>query len=199
MLKGTRATGTTLPLHVVQAGGLHYAEVRAFLMKYYGAEQAPVLIDPMHTVTSRDRIGLVTVHGEAYEIADIGMRMLAPRELYRAWGFPNSYRIDIELNGKPVTKTAQVRVRQRGARRHNQRPSSQSSSSGCCWDERVDKWDGSRTRRSRSAGPAKRVETQGAKGVRGSGHAVREQGVRVRKQKCPPGARFLRWHHSDAI
>ncbi len=38
------------------------------------------------------------------------MRMLAPRELYRAQGFPDEYRIDIEYNGKPLTKTAQVRM-----------------------------------------------------------------------------------------
>jgi DNA (cytosine-5)-methyltransferase 1 len=36
--------------------------------------------------------------------------MLAPRELYRAQGFPDSYKIDIEYNGKPLTKTAQVRM-----------------------------------------------------------------------------------------
>jgi DNA (cytosine-5)-methyltransferase 1 len=111
-LKGTARHGQqlTLPLHTVQAGGNHYGEVRAFLMKYYGTEQAPRLTDPMHTVTSKDRLGLVTVHGEEYRIADIGMRMLAPRELYRAQGFPDSYRIDIEFNGKPMTKTAQVRM-----------------------------------------------------------------------------------------
>jgi DNA (cytosine-5)-methyltransferase 1 len=38
------------------------------------------------------------------------MRMLAPRELYRAQGFPDSYRIDVSFNGKQMTKTAQVRM-----------------------------------------------------------------------------------------
>jgi site-specific DNA-cytosine methylase len=42
-----------------------------------------------HTITSRDRFGLVTVHGQDYAITDIGMRMLTPRELYRAQGFPD--------------------------------------------------------------------------------------------------------------
>lgn len=35
---------------------------------------------------------------------------LAPRELYRAQGFPDSYMIDVEYRGKPMTKTAQVRM-----------------------------------------------------------------------------------------
>jgi DNA (cytosine-5)-methyltransferase 1 len=52
----------------------------------------------------------VTVDGHEYVIADIGMRMLQPRELYRAQGFPDDYRIDVEFNGKPLTKTAQVRM-----------------------------------------------------------------------------------------
>ncbi|MNT74929.1 C-5 cytosine-specific DNA methylase [compost metagenome] len=64
----------------------------------------------MHTVTTHDTFGLVTVHGEQYAIADIGMRMLAPRELFRAQGFPDTYRIAIPYNGKPLSATAQVRM-----------------------------------------------------------------------------------------
>ena len=97
------------PLHTVTAGGTHFGEVRAFLMKYYGNEKDGVnLADPMHTVTSKDRFGLVTVQGQEYQIADIGMRMLSPRELFRAQGFPDSYIIDRDEDGKPFTKTAQV-------------------------------------------------------------------------------------------
>lgn len=99
------------PLRTVTSAGLHSAEVRAFLISYYGTDQASgSLTSPAPTVTPRDRFGLVTVEGVEYQIADIGMRMLAPRELYRAQGFPDSYRIDIEFNGKPMTKTAQVRM-----------------------------------------------------------------------------------------
>lgn len=65
---------------------------------------------PLDTVTTKDRFGLVTVHGQPYEIVDIGMRMLAPRELYRAQSFPDSYIIDPEFDGKPMTKTSQVRM-----------------------------------------------------------------------------------------
>lgn len=89
-LKGTCKDGQQLNLllHTVQAGGNHYGEVRAFLLKYYGTEQDPNLRLSMHTVTAKDRFGLVTVAGEQYQIADIGMRMLQPRELFRAQGFP---------------------------------------------------------------------------------------------------------------
>lgn len=110
-LKGTARDGQQLdlPLATVQARGNHYAEVRAFLVKYYGTDQDPRLDEPMHTLTSRDRMGLVTVHGQTYAISDIGMRMLAPRELFRAQGFPDSYIIVPAVDGKPLTKEAQVR------------------------------------------------------------------------------------------
>jgi DNA (cytosine-5)-methyltransferase 1 len=99
------------PMTTIAAGGMHAAEVRAFLCAYYGNEKdGGSLHDPVRTVTSKDRFGLVTVAGVEYQIADIGMRMLAPRELYTAQGFPPSYKIDIEFNGKPMTKTAQVRM-----------------------------------------------------------------------------------------
>lgn len=103
-----------LPLPTVTSsggkGGGHLAEVRAFLIKYYGAEsgQQTSLFDPLHTVTSKARFGLVTVHGEVYAIADIGMRMLQPHELFAAQGFPDDYEIAPEHNGKPLTKTAQI-------------------------------------------------------------------------------------------
>lgn len=113
-LKGTARDGqaVTDPLHTVQAGGTHYGEVRAFLLKYYGTDQDPRLERPLGTLTTKDRFGLVTVNinGETYAIADIGMRMLTPRELYRAQSFPDSYIIDPEFEGKPLTKTAQVRM-----------------------------------------------------------------------------------------
>ena len=68
----------------------------------------------MHTVTTKDRYGLVTVAGEEYQIADIGLRMLAPKELFKAQGFPGSYITEwgIDANGKRInlTKSAQVRM-----------------------------------------------------------------------------------------
>jgi DNA (cytosine-5)-methyltransferase 1 len=112
-LKGTCRDGqpVTEPLHTIQAGGFHYAEVRAFLLKYYTSQQSGHdLRKPIDTITTEDRFGLVTVRGEEYTIADIGMRILTPRELFRAQGFPDSYIIDPIVKGKPLTKTAQVRM-----------------------------------------------------------------------------------------
>ena len=111
-LYGTCAHGqaTDSPMPTVTGGGQHIGEVRAFLVKYYGTDQDPQLREPLHTVTTKDRFGLVTVHGEEYAIADIGMRMLQPRELYRAQGFPDNYIIAPVIDGKPLTKTAQIRM-----------------------------------------------------------------------------------------
>ena len=101
----------TEPLHTIQASGTHYGEVRAFLLKYYGNERhGHGITDPFGAVTTKDRFGLVTVHGQDYIITDIGLRMLQPRELFRAQGFPDSYIIDPMFNGKPLTKTMQVRL-----------------------------------------------------------------------------------------
>lgn len=106
---------TDEPLRTISAGGTHFAEVRAFLVKYYSeGGQDQDLRDPMHTIPTRDRLGLVTVAGEDYAIADIGLRMLAPRELFRAHGFPEDYIIEWGMgpDGQriPLTKTAQVRM-----------------------------------------------------------------------------------------
>jgi DNA (cytosine-5)-methyltransferase 1 len=122
-LKGTCRDGQpiTQPLHTVQAGGQHYGLVFAFLTKYYGTDQDPRLESPLHTITTKDRFALVTVSvaGETYVIVDIGMRMLTPRELFRAQGFPDSYIIDPLVQDKrvksrekliPLPKTGQVRM-----------------------------------------------------------------------------------------
>ncbi|WP_164964275.1 DNA cytosine methyltransferase [Rubrivivax sp. JA1026] len=97
-----------------EAGALRVA---AFLMHYYGSGgQHGDLRDPAATITTRDRLALVTVtiSGTRYVIVDIGMRMLVPRELYLAQGFPIAYVIDrgIDEQGREITltKTAQVRM-----------------------------------------------------------------------------------------
>ncbi len=89
------------PMPTITATGQHIGEVRAFLIKYYGQGVGQSLKEPLHTIVSKDRFGLVTVAGEQYQIADIGLRMLSPRELARAQGFPDDY----ILTG---TKTSQV-------------------------------------------------------------------------------------------
>jgi DNA (cytosine-5)-methyltransferase 1 len=78
------------------------------LVKYYGQGFGQHAGEPLHTVTGRDTFGLVTVQGQQYTIADIGLRMLTPRELFNAQGFPPDYVIDTGPGGKPITKAAQV-------------------------------------------------------------------------------------------
>lgn len=73
------------PMPAITAQGMHVAEVRAFLTAYYGNDQqGQSLFDPTRTLTTKDRLGLVTVEGDEYQIVDIGMRMLEPHELLRA-------------------------------------------------------------------------------------------------------------------
>jgi DNA (cytosine-5)-methyltransferase 1 len=50
------------------------------------------------------------VRGEIHLITDIAMRMLRPRELARAQGFPDWYVIDRTADGKPVSKADQVKL-----------------------------------------------------------------------------------------
>ena len=98
----------TRPLATVTAQGQHLAEVEAFLIKYYGQGDGQPLTEPLHTVTARDRFGLVIIKGSKYRIVDIGMRMLTPRELFNAQGFPADYIIDRDADGRNYSKKAQV-------------------------------------------------------------------------------------------
>ena len=118
----------TGPLPVVCAGGEHHGLVQyelsqndeagalrcaAFLMRYHASGgQWADLRDPATTITTHDRLALVTVwlKGEPWVIVDITLRMLVPRELYNAQDFPHDYVIDRTASGKPLTKTAQVRM-----------------------------------------------------------------------------------------
>lgn len=110
-LRGTCKDGqpVTEPAPTITAGGLHIGEVRAFLLKYYGNEKDGISLDEsLHTVTTNDRFGLVTVEGVDYQIVDIGMRMLTPRELYNAQGFPPDYIIDRGPDGEAISQKDQV-------------------------------------------------------------------------------------------
>ncbi|WP_414615154.1 DNA cytosine methyltransferase [Stenotrophomonas pavanii] len=116
-----------VPLPTVLAGATRFAEVEctlspeqeagalrvaAFLVKYYGSGIAVGLHDPVDTVTTKDRLALVTVviKGTPYVIVDIGLRMLKPHELFRAQGFPRTYIIDRTADGTVLKTTAQVRM-----------------------------------------------------------------------------------------
>ncbi len=87
--------------------------VAAFMMRYYGeGGQWSDLRDPMTTITTKDRMALVTVtiRGTPYVIVDIGLRMLEPRELFRAQDFPDGYIIDRGHDGRTFSKSTQVRM-----------------------------------------------------------------------------------------
>jgi DNA (cytosine-5)-methyltransferase 1 len=116
-MKGTTrsARGATEPLSTVCAGATHAGLIAAFMAPYYGSgsgETGRDLREPAPTATTKDRLQLITVQvdGTTYVVTDIGMRMLQPRELFKAQGFPDDYIINTEYNGKPLPKYAQVRM-----------------------------------------------------------------------------------------
>ena len=99
----------TSPLGTITAGGGgKSAVVKAFLTAYYGTSIGSKVTDPLPTVVSKDRFGLVVVGGINYQIADIGYRMLVPRELFNGNGFPPDYIIDRDYTGKAYPLSAQV-------------------------------------------------------------------------------------------
>lgn len=99
----------TKPLPTITAGDGHFGEVRAFLVKYYGQGTGQAVTDPLDTIPTHDRFGLVTIQGVDYQIVDIGLRMLEPRELYGCQGFPDDYIIDHDYLGKSYPRAEQVK------------------------------------------------------------------------------------------
>lgn len=97
------------PIPTITAGDGHFGEVRAFLIKYYGQGTGQDIKEPLDTVTARDRFGLVTIQGVDYQIVDIGLRMLEPKELYGCQGFPDDYIIDCDYTGKTYSRSEQVK------------------------------------------------------------------------------------------
>lgn len=101
---------------ITAGGGGKTGLVTAFLLKYYGSDQDPRLNEPLHTITTKGRFDLVTVQieGELYYIADIGLRMLQPKELFRAQGFPDDYIITHGVDQQNIafllTKTQQIQM-----------------------------------------------------------------------------------------
>lgn len=74
----------------------YWPEIRALLNRYCGY------------ILAEDELLLLEIGGAFYYIADIGLRMLSPRELYNAMGFPPDYIIDRDYTGKPYPKNEQV-------------------------------------------------------------------------------------------
>lgn len=99
----------TEPIPTITAGDGHFGEVRAFLIKYYGQGTGQDIKAPLDTVTAQDRFGLVTIEDVDYQIVDIGLRMLEPKELYGCQGFPDDYIIDRDYEGNQYPRSEQVR------------------------------------------------------------------------------------------
>lgn len=97
------------PLHTVTCSPGHFGEVRAFLVKYYGQGTGQEVTEPLDTIPTHDRFGLVTIQGVDYQIVDIGLRMLEPKELYGCQGFPDDYIIDHDHTGKKYSRAEQVK------------------------------------------------------------------------------------------
>lgn len=107
------AINEPLRTQCAEVKGGHFALVTAFLIKYYGNDKnGQAIQSPLHTITTKDRLGLVLVHLDqhTYQIVDIGLRMLQPHELFKAQGFLDSYQIDFNVNGKPLSKASKVRL-----------------------------------------------------------------------------------------
>ncbi|MDE1530829.1 DNA cytosine methyltransferase [Pseudomonas carnis] len=119
--------GVDEPVPTMTAGAEHHAllhyklspehedgalRVAAFLISYYGTENVSACDAPAPTITTKDRLAMVTVmvKGTPYVIVDICLRMLKPAELYKAQGFPADYIISHGADGKPFTKTQQVHM-----------------------------------------------------------------------------------------
>lgn len=114
------------PIRTVSAGGEHHALVEyhlspeheagalrcaAFLLQYYSeGGQWSDLRDPINSITTRDRLALVTVwlKGAPYVVVDICLRMLTPRELANASSFPPQYILSHGHDGRMFSKSQQV-------------------------------------------------------------------------------------------
>ncbi|MBR3688939.1 MAG: DNA cytosine methyltransferase [Lentisphaeria bacterium] len=102
-------TGPDEPIPTMTAKSNHFGLIEAFLTSYYGGGGTVTDVsNPMPTQTSHDRFGLVTVYGDEYRITDIGLRMLTPRELFDAQGFPHDYIIDHDAEGNDYPRGEQV-------------------------------------------------------------------------------------------
>ena len=103
------------PLMTVTARDGQFADVRTTVVKWdgqtdlgYWSEVRKMLNQYCDYHLAEDEILLLNIRGIWYFISDIGLRMLTPRELYDAMGFPHDYIIDRDVNGDPITRSDQV-------------------------------------------------------------------------------------------
>lgn len=102
------------PLRTITASAGEFAECRAVLVKAgncnlgHWSEIRSLLNRHCGYSLADDEVIMLIIRGVAYYIADITLRMLTPRELYNAMGFPSDYIIDRDYLGNAYGKTKQV-------------------------------------------------------------------------------------------
>lgn len=115
-LKGKTLGGSVqTPLQTITAGGSHHGIVRTTIEKAdpeANLQNWPKIRDILNEFCGYhlqdDEVMLFLINGTWYFMADIGLRMLTPRELYLANGFPTDYKIDQDYTGTAYGKSKQV-------------------------------------------------------------------------------------------
>ena len=120
---GVRGQDLSKPIKTIDTQN-RYGLVSAFIQTYYKNGTGQSLSEPLHTITTRERFALmtaflmkyngddtsdsVTIDGDSYRIGDISMRMLEPEEMKQMQGFPKTYIIDHDIDGKAISRKEQV-------------------------------------------------------------------------------------------
>lgn len=107
--------GADEPMQTVTTSAGEFAVCKVYLAKMHGGDELgywPLIRDLLNEfcgyTLAEDEVLLLEIGGALYYIADIGLRMLSPRELYNAMGFPPDYIIDRDYMGNPYPKNEQV-------------------------------------------------------------------------------------------
>lgn len=107
--------GADEPMQTVTTSAGEFAACEAYLAKMHGGDELgywPLIRDLLNEfcgyTLAEDEVLLLEIGGALYYIADIGLRMLSPRELYNAMGFPPDYIIDRDYQGHEYGRTKQV-------------------------------------------------------------------------------------------
>lgn len=115
-MKGTNLGGPmSEPVQTITAGGGHFGVVTTVVARAEpGAELGhwPKIRGLLNIhcgyALADDEVLLLELGGAWYFIADIGLRMLIPRELYRANGFPDDYIMERDYTGREYPKFKQT-------------------------------------------------------------------------------------------
>lgn len=107
--------GMDEPIKTITAHANHFAHTQVYIKKYdngcnlgHWAKVRQLLNDYTEWDIKDDEVLIFNIDNTEYFISDIGLRMLQPKELYRAQGFPDDYIIDRDYTGKEYPKSKQV-------------------------------------------------------------------------------------------